>query len=347
MNFQTLSHSYIENVARTRTDWPLVAIVTPVYNGAKYLADTMECVQSQDYPNLVHVVLDNASTDATPDIIKRFAGRRVPVLTRRNPRLLPLTDNWNAAVRLVPADARYFQLLCADDTLTPNALSGRVEIAESDPEIGMVGCLWRIDGLCGEELPKGRKVFDGQDLVRSYLRREHSALSGMFFLFRTSKIDPAMPFYDEHFKPALDVNSNLRVAMTGKVGFQHEELAFWRKHDDQVSATSSERNQYVVFDWLRLLDHYGPAVMGFNDYLACRRTWRNHYLRRLLKVRFLNRDRAVWEWHIKSMKGQDDQLRLLDFAGAVLDMAWAKLTGRKGGNLTPRRPAFGAPIYYN
>ena len=39
---------------------PLVAIATPVYNGAEYLADTMACVQAQTYPNLVHCVLDNA-----------------------------------------------------------------------------------------------------------------------------------------------------------------------------------------------------------------------------------------------------------------------------------------------
>ena len=60
---------------------PLVAILTPVYNWASFLAETMACVQAQTYPNLVHIVLDNASTDATPEIINRYSGGRVPILT--------------------------------------------------------------------------------------------------------------------------------------------------------------------------------------------------------------------------------------------------------------------------
>ena len=63
---------------------PLVAIVTPVYNGEQYLAEAMESVQAQTYPNLVHVILDNASTDRTAEIIESFRGRKVPLLVGRN-----------------------------------------------------------------------------------------------------------------------------------------------------------------------------------------------------------------------------------------------------------------------
>jgi glycosyltransferase involved in cell wall biosynthesis len=67
----------------------LAAICTPVYNGQKYLAETLECVQAQTYPNLVHVILDNASKDSTPEIIERFKGGRVPLLVSRNPETVP------------------------------------------------------------------------------------------------------------------------------------------------------------------------------------------------------------------------------------------------------------------
>src|ERR1700731_169502 len=55
-------------MARTN-DPPLVAITTPVYNGERYLGETMACVQAQTYPNLVHLVVDNASTDRSAEII--------------------------------------------------------------------------------------------------------------------------------------------------------------------------------------------------------------------------------------------------------------------------------------
>ena len=65
---------------------PLVAVVTPVYNGGRYLAETLASVQAQTYPRLIHVVLDNASTDATPELIEQAHGGRVPILARRNPK---------------------------------------------------------------------------------------------------------------------------------------------------------------------------------------------------------------------------------------------------------------------
>jgi glycosyltransferase involved in cell wall biosynthesis len=55
---------------------PLAERVTPVCNGARFLGQTMECVQSQSYPNNVHYVLNDARNDATSEIIDRFRGRR-------------------------------------------------------------------------------------------------------------------------------------------------------------------------------------------------------------------------------------------------------------------------------
>jgi glycosyltransferase involved in cell wall biosynthesis len=123
---------------------PLVAIVTPVYNGASYLAETMACVQAQSYPNLIHIVLDNASTDATPEIINRYSGGRVPVVTRRNRETIPLRDNWETAVRMTPREADYFLVLCADDLISEDAIEKLVGVAESDPAIGVTGCLWTM-----------------------------------------------------------------------------------------------------------------------------------------------------------------------------------------------------------
>src|SRR6185503_7565728 len=117
---------------------PLVAIVTPVYNGEAYLAEAMESVQAQIYPNLVHVILDNASTDRTAEIIESFRGRKVPLLVGRNAELLAMDPNWNASLKLVPPEAAYFSLLCADDTITPDAIARCIDLATSDPDITMV-----------------------------------------------------------------------------------------------------------------------------------------------------------------------------------------------------------------
>jgi glycosyltransferase involved in cell wall biosynthesis len=326
-----------------KKDAPLVAIVTPVYNGARFIGEALESVQNLDYPNLVHIVLDNACTDGTDLIIQSYEGRRVPIITKRNGSVLPICQNWNAAIAMVPPDAKYFHLLCADDTFPPHSISRRVAIAETDPQIGLVACQWRAQGLCGEELPRDREVFDGQELLRSYFRREHSGLSGMFTLVRTTKIDPGRPFYDPTIVAAHDTDVNLRIATTSKVGFVHEELVNWRLHDEQASATYVQRGRHILFDWFILLDRYGPYVLGHKEYKACRRAYRRQYLRQMLLVRFRDNDIEVWNWHMASLRARDDAAGVLDFIDAFVDWGLRAVTGARATVGAPLRPAFGAP----
>jgi glycosyltransferase involved in cell wall biosynthesis len=189
---------------------PLVAIVTPVYNGEAYLAATMECVQALDYPRLVHVILDNASTDRSPEIISRYRNGRVPLLTARNENIIPKIENFNSALGLVPREARYFRLLCADDTMAPNAITRKVEVAERDPAIGLVGCLCRTDILRGNTLPKDREVFDGKEIARGLLLSENDVLHGTEVLIRLTKLEGRPWFYDATLVGASDTDASTR-----------------------------------------------------------------------------------------------------------------------------------------
>ena len=64
-------------------DLPTVTVVTPAYNQAEFLRDTIESVLSQDYPNIEHIVLDDGSTDETPEILASY-GDKVRWETHKN-----------------------------------------------------------------------------------------------------------------------------------------------------------------------------------------------------------------------------------------------------------------------
>lgn len=316
--------------------YPLVAVVTPVLNGAKYLAETMESVQSLDYPNLVHVVLDNASTDSTPEIIESYRDRRVPLITKRGTRTVPMAANWNAAVRMTPPEAGYFRILCADDSLCADAIIRPVEIALRDPEVGIVGCLWRADGLCGEELPEDREIFDGKEVIRSYLRREHAALSGMHVLVRRTQLQAEHPFYDETLA-SFDSDANLRICMKSKYGFVRRELGTWRVHPSSITSRIATKTFAHETCWLTLLDRYGPQVLGFRAYMECRKAYRHQLLRRLLKARFLEGSTEAFANRLERMRLAGDPVRPLDFAEALADWAHLALMRQRHRVGMPRR----------
>jgi glycosyltransferase involved in cell wall biosynthesis len=316
-----------------QADKPLVAIVTPVFNGERFLAETMECVQSLDYPRLVHVILDNASTDATPEIIKRYSNCRVPILASRNPVTIPMVANFNAAVAMVPEEASYFRLLCADDTMSVDAISRKVQVAERDPAIGLVGCLCHTGAYPrGASIPKNREVFEGREIVRSFFLREHNALYGTEVLIRRSKLNEQPVFYDSIFEGGFDNDANIRICMTSKFGFVHGELAVRRTHETNA-IKKIEQSKGHLSEWLLLLDRYGKTVLSQAEYRSIRAAFRRHYLRRALLMRYKDHNKALFKQHMDSLRKRGDPALWLDFAGALLE--WVRRAITRGAPSVP------------
>lgn len=318
-------------------DHPSVAILTPVYNGEKYLRETMQCVQQSDYPNLVHVVLDNASTDGTAGIVESFRGGRVPLIVLRNPTTIPMAANFNAIALLAPEDAKYVRVLCADDLMAPTAISKMVPVAESDERIGAVGCLCRNIGLLGEELPRSKQVFDGKFLVRAYLRRETSVFSGTHFLYRRSVFRNGPPPYDDQMGASIDADCAVRIALKGHVGFVHEVLAEFRHHSESHSAMVAEKGGAHFFEWLLLLDRYGPEAMTEAEYAKCRTLYRHYYLRRALLTAARARDMDFLWLQRSRLAAIGDDAGPVDFAMALAEWLYLAITGQRHRVGKPKR----------
>jgi glycosyltransferase involved in cell wall biosynthesis len=93
-----------------------IITVIPVYNGEKFIRETLESVARQTLQPDRVIVQDNCSTDNTEKVVKNFTALRCE--WRRNPSNLGLFGNCNVALQHAP-ETRYLHLLCADDLIEP------------------------------------------------------------------------------------------------------------------------------------------------------------------------------------------------------------------------------------
>lgn len=120
-----------------------IITVIPVYNGERFLRQTLESVAAQTVKPDRLIVLDNCSTDSTPKIVREFAGLKCEYL--RNPSNLGLFGNMNRALEFAE-QTRHLHILCADDLITPTFFEKLIPTLESCEGFGLAFCLdERID----------------------------------------------------------------------------------------------------------------------------------------------------------------------------------------------------------
>jgi glycosyltransferase involved in cell wall biosynthesis len=308
---------------------PLAAIVTPVHNGEAYLVETMDAVQAQDYPNLIHIVLDNASTDGTPSILQRYAAAKVPVRVSRNATLLPLAKNWNAAVALIPEHAKYFRILCADDLIAPTFMSRVIDVAERNPGVGVVGTLLHEnDGpTVYSGLPLDREVMGGPEAIGLYFRRQ-CWLPSLHAVYRCCEIVPGQSFFDEDLV-ANDLAASLRVLTRSELGIVPADLAMTRLHANSVTTRVLDGEQRHYYEWLVLLQRYASAGLGEGAATAHLVSYRRRYLRQLVKWRLRGR-RDLFTLHLKSLASLGMAPTIGHFADALLDWPLVRFGAREG-----------------
>jgi glycosyltransferase involved in cell wall biosynthesis len=244
----------------------LVAVLTPVYNGGKFLATAMQSVQAQTYRPLLHVVLDNASSDATAAIIQKFQGLDVPVLTRRNASVLPAARNWSEAVRLVPTEAKYFKLLCADDSMRADAIARLIEVAERASDVRMVSGVETYNGVPRwSNLPPALSIFESNNM----LARICSDLADLPYhhaMYRTDLRDPAIDFFDSR-AIEFDIDAAFRVLLGGgRCGFVHEPIFATIGHAESLTSTWTDKAAGQSLERLTRLERYGPAALSQTEY---------------------------------------------------------------------------------
>ena len=120
-------------MARTTQHSPRLSIGLPVYNGARYLAEALDCFLAQTFEDFEIVVSDNASTDFTAEICRSYAERDRRIHYFRNERNLGAIPNFNRVFEL--SQSPLFKWAANDDLYHHRYLETCIRILDDHPDV--------------------------------------------------------------------------------------------------------------------------------------------------------------------------------------------------------------------
>ena len=226
---------------------PLVSIILPTYNGSAYLRESIDSCLAQTYSNCELIVVDDCSTDATPDIIASYVAKdsRIRSLRHSTNRKLPAALNTGHAA----ATGSYLTWTSDDNRYLPNAVEEMTRFLAEHPTVGVVYA------DCAMIDDKGQHV-------RNYPAQPASQLAYMNALFACFMYRRALyetvGGYDADLFLAEDWEFWLRAARHFELAPLHKVLYEYRWHDQ--SLTKAARRSEVRASIERALRRHLPYL---------------------------------------------------------------------------------------
>jgi glycosyltransferase involved in cell wall biosynthesis len=214
---------------------PLVGIGLPVYNGARYLEAALDSIVAQSLTDFELVICDNASTDGTEAICRRYAARDGRIRYYRNAANIGGDPNFNLVFDL--SRGKYFKFVPHDDVMEPDYLAACVDALDENPDAVVCQTQLRfIDqagqdlGICSSNLYRGQSPRPSQRFTDAVLT-PHNCYD-MMGVCRRSMLDRAAPMQSFH---GADRTRVAELAVLGRFLHLPRPLLKVRDHPERYS----------------------------------------------------------------------------------------------------------------
>lgn len=225
-----------------QAEWPLVSVLVPLYNHERYIADCLESIVSDDYPNKEIIILDDGSRDDSVRVVGDWrranlarCPKRFTIKTRPNK---GVSKTLNELISM--ASGQYLCFVSSDDFLWPGGVSSRCAYLRDHPgRLAVLGDCVVVDGegrvtteSVIEGYYRGRKAVLAHEELFSYEIIFNWSLAGPAFLADRRAFE-LVGGYDETLL-VEDWDMYLRLASRGLLGFVDSTVAAYRVHGDNT-----------------------------------------------------------------------------------------------------------------
>jgi glycosyltransferase involved in cell wall biosynthesis len=238
-----MKNNITDSVIKAGNATPLVSVITPAYNQAAYLGETIESILNQDYKHIEYIILNDGSTDNTVELLEKYTGKLIWE-THAN---MGETLTVNKGVGM--AQGEIITVVNADDLLLPGAVSTAVAFMQFRQDILVAYPDWNVID------PNSRVVRNIQVPEYDYLYtlKYHQCVVGPGAFIRRRAFDMA-GLRDPEFRYVADFEFWMRLGLFGEFARIPHTLAAWREHPE--AASRSCRGSAMAEEHIRMMQKY-------------------------------------------------------------------------------------------
>lgn len=238
---------------------PPVSVLMPAYNAENYIGEAIESILNQTFKNFEFIIVDDASTDNTWNIIRRYAKKDKRIIAKQNKTNLYIAKNRNVLVNL--AKRKYIAWQDADDISLSERLQKQYELMEQNPKVGMVGGY--LEFFSEKGIESIRKYAENDIDIRKTIFR-YSPVAQPTAMIQRECFDK-VGLYNPKHPPAEDLDMSFRIGMKYQFANIPQITLKYRQYDNSATFQKLKKIELITLYVRSLYQETGQYKMNTAD----------------------------------------------------------------------------------